>query len=419
MRRRAVLAGLAALGAAGLLASRPRDRGAPYEPYFADLNRLLKEQGPWRPCLLLDLDRLNLNIAHLRANLQPQHAYRLVAKSLPSLKLMDHVLRATGSRRLMAFHQPFLNAEAESFPDADILLGKPLPAGSAAIFYERHRGAFDPARQLQWLIDGEPRLHQYLELAKAQGLKLRLNLELDVGLRRGGFREPAEVIRALDAIAAQAEHASFSGFMGYDPHVVKLPAIAGSRAALFARASARYQAVVDAVRQQRPALWRDDLTLNGAGSPTFALYHDDRLRNDLSLGSALVKPSDFDLDTLSGFVPALFIASPVLKALEGLHLPELPGLSRLMSGWDPNRRRSHFIYGGRWLAQPVAPAGLQMNALYGFSSNQELINGSETTGLAADDHIFLRPTQSEALMLQFGDLLVVRGGALVARWPVL
>jgi hypothetical protein len=33
--------------------------------------------------------------------------------------------------------------------------------------------------------------------------------------------------------------------------------------------------------------------------------------------------------------------------------------------------------------------------------------------------VFLRPNDSEAIMLQFGDLWVVRRGQLKARWPVL
>jgi D-serine deaminase-like pyridoxal phosphate-dependent protein len=33
--------------------------------------------------------------------------------------------------------------------------------------------------------------------------------------------------------------------------------------------------------------------------------------------------------------------------------------------------------------------------------------------------VFLRPMQSEAVLLQFGNLLVLRGETLVDRWPVL
>ena len=36
-----------------------------------------------------------------------------------------------------------------------------------------------------------------------------------------------------------------------------------------------------------------------------------------------------------------------------------------------------------------------------------------------DDYVFLRPAQSEAVLLQFGDLCVLYEGKLVDRWPVL
>ncbi|MBP5131836.1 hypothetical protein HUT02_23685, partial [Pseudomonas protegens] len=41
---------------------RPGDRGLPYSPYFAELNRELKAHGPMQPVMLIDLDRLDHNI---------------------------------------------------------------------------------------------------------------------------------------------------------------------------------------------------------------------------------------------------------------------------------------------------------------------------------------------------------------------
>lgn len=420
MKRRQVLLGLAALGAAGTAWwKKPRDAGAPYDDYFAGLNRLLRAEGPWRPCLVLDLDRLDHNLEVLNKSIQPPKHFRLVAKSLPSLRLMEYVLKRTGSTRLMAFHQPFLNAEAQAFPDSDILLGKPMPAGAAARFYDHHKGRFDPARQLQWLLDTPARLAQYLELATARALRLRINIEIDVGLHRGGVADPASLVKMLDLIKAHPDRLAFAGFMGYDPHVVKIPSVIAARDDLVAAVRARYQAMVDVVKREAPDLWREDLTLNGAGSPTYRLYEQDTLRNDLAIGSGLVKPTDFDMDTLADHVPALFIATPVLKVLDGTRIPGLEGLAGLTTRWDPNQRRAYFVYGGRWMARLEAPAGLRENALYGRSSNQEMVNGSLATGLTPDDHIFLRPTQSEALMLQFGDLVVVRGGKVADHWPVL
>ncbi len=77
-----------------------------------------------------------------------------------------------------------------------------------------------------------------------------------------------------------------------------------------------------------------------------------------------------------------------------------------------------FVYGGYWKARPVSPPGLLENPVFGRSSNQEMLNGSQSVALEVDDYVFYRPTQSESVMLQFGDLALVRGGQIVDFWPV-
>ena len=52
------------------------------------------------------------------------------------------------------------------------------------------------------------------------------------------------------------------------------------------------------------------------------------------------------------------------------------------------------------------------------STNQSPITTSSSVDLAVDDYMFLRPTQSEFVMLQFGDILAVKGGEIVDTWPV-
>lgn len=398
---------------------RPADVGAPYDDYFRQLNQELRKNGPMRPCMLIDLDRLDFNLDVLRRSIRAPKRYRVVAKSLPSIALLDYIAKKTQTDRLMAFHQPFLNREAEAFPAADILLGKPMPVRAAETFYRDLKGGFDPARQLQWLLDTPQRLRQYIELAGALGTKLRVNIEIDVGLHRGGVADNDALGAILGLIAASPQRCEFAGFMGYDPHVVKLPKALGSRAQLFGKVLERYRGFVDYTRSTYPQLWRDDLTLNGAGSPTYRLYENDTLLNDISVGSVLLKPTDFELDLLSDHVPAAFIATPVLKASAGIRAPGMEKFPDVFSWWNPNRQQTFFIYGGHWLAKYASPRGLSSNPLFGYSSNQEMVNGSSQVGLGVDDHIFLRPTQSEAVLLQFGDLITVRGGRLQDRWPVL
>ena len=71
------------------------------------------------------------------------------------------------------------------------------------------------------------------------------------------------------------------------------------------------------------------------------------------------------------------------------------------------------------MADFESPKGLQHNSLYGASTNQAMVNGSNKIKLNVDDHIFLRPHQSEFVFLQFGDLLVVSDGKVVDQWPIL
>lgn len=223
----------------------------------------------------------------------------------------------------------------------------------------------------------------------------------------------------LALIATNPRHLAFAGFMGYDPFVgMDLPGILGSPDELFARVMALYDGFVDYARTRYPALWQADLTLNTAGSPSYRMHERERTSSEVAVGSALLKPSHFDLPSLADHQPAAFIATPVLKRTGAVQIPALDGKSALLSGWDPNLRETFFIYGGNWLAEPVSPSGLHFNGLFGRSSNQEMVNGSSAVGLKVDDQVFLRPTQSEAILLQFGDLLAVRGGRIVERWPV-
>jgi D-serine deaminase-like pyridoxal phosphate-dependent protein len=381
------------------------------------MSKALDEAGIARPTLVIDQRRLFANADVLHRRLRGRYGYRVVAKSLPSLPLVEAVMERTDTRRLMVFHQPFLNLVAEELPRADLLLGKPMPVAAAAKFYDLHvERNFDPSRQLQWLIDSGTRLRQYRVLAEQRQLPMRINLEIDVGLHRGGLRDVSELAELLDLIEGDP-WLTFAGFMGYEPHVVKIPGIMGGPLRAFEKAQAAYRAFVRAAEEK---LGRSiaDLTLNAAGSPTYQLYDGDEPANELCAGSALVKPTDFDLDTLSEHQPAAFIATPVVKALDTTEVPGLEPLSGLLAWLNPNRRKAFFIYGGYWKAVPESPAGLSVNPIYGHSTNQERLNGSASIDLLPDDWVFLRPKQSEHVFLQFGDIAVYDGAQISTHWPV-
>ena len=421
MHRRHFLLGATASALAGALLLRPSDEGAPHDTYFSKLNDLLRTRGPGRPVLLIDAERLERNCKRLAESIGPDQHLRIVAKSLPSPMLIAHVLKHTGATRVMSFHQPFLNALARELPELDVLVGKPMPVRAAETFYRKLDpvSRFAPVQQLKWLIDSHERLLQYQKLARSLGTTIAVSIEVDVGLHRGGLQQAQELDALLNTIADDAPHLQFSGFMGYDAHIGKIPALLESPGASLAKANAVYRSFIERAKARFPELVHERLVYNGAGSPTFRLHRQHSPLNDVSVGSALLKPSDFERPLLADFEPAAFIATPVLKALDGLHLPGPAGLGESWALWDPNRRRTFFVYGGRWLANYASPAGLRDNELYGKSSNQSIVNASRRVNLQVDDYVFLRPTQSESVLLQFGDLALVRNGEIEHYWPVL
>jgi D-serine deaminase-like pyridoxal phosphate-dependent protein len=422
MKRRSALAAIGAgLLGAGALALHPRDRGAPHAAYFSQLAAALRSAGIATPTLVIDHERLMTNAAQIMRNIGARMQLRLVAKSLPCLPLLDLLATAMHTQRLMVFNLAYLQQLAAQRPAHDLLLGKPLPVAAAARFYDDlKRGDFDPARQLQWLVDSPQRMAQYRNLARQRQLDLRVNIEIDVGLHRGGAAS-AEMLQQMLEIMRAEPRMQWAGMMGYDAHIAKVPDLPGVRANALADAQAIYRAyAAQAARVLHGDKTVRGLTLNAAGSPTYRLHDGSGAANEIALGSALVKPVDFDTELLADLAPAAFIATPVLKAQSRFEMPNgAEWIGRAARGWDINQARAYFIYGGNWLADPVSPPGMAPSGLYGTSSNQQLLLGSGAQLLQVDDFVFFRPRQSESVLQQFGDIAVIESGRITQRWPVM
>jgi D-serine deaminase-like pyridoxal phosphate-dependent protein len=411
-RRRLIVGGAAVAAAATVLAVRKGDRGGQHDTYFLAISRALREAGIARPALVVDRTRLRANIAALRRTLAASTlATRVVVKSLPARQLLDEVARGIGTERFMVFNGPMILETVRWRPEGELLLGKPLAAPEVASVCDGLAALGAPGPGPQWLVDTPERIRQYATIGRARDRLLRVSVEIDVGLHRGGCRDAEDLAAALDLIKA-SPNLVFSGLMGYDPHVPKTPSPEKAYDAVIRR----YRESVEVVRSRFGGdLSR--LTFNTAGSPTYALHARDTVATEVAVGSAFVKPRDFDLRTLAHHVPAAFIATPVLKALDRTRIPALESLAGVMTFFDANSERAFFIHGGHWLAEPESPPGLKFNPIFGRSSNQEMLNGSRSVALKVDDYVFFRPAQSEAVLLQFGDLLIYEEGRIVDHWP--
>lgn len=412
-----IAGGIGAIGL-GYMTIKQNDNSGERDPYFLRLQNALMQSGIAKPTLVIDLARLNSNIDTFNSHLPPGMGYRIVAKSLPSIDLLDHIRKGTKTNRLMTFNQPMLNTITETMPETNQLLGKPLPVGGAKTYFDKLRSAeLGASDQVQWLIDTPRRLEQYGNLAQSIGRTIRVNLELDVGLHRGGFEPNSDLESALKTINSSPQ-LEFSGFMGYEPHLPALPTAFGWRDRAKQGAWEKYSQCKSSASDIFGSEYMSRVTLNAAGSPTYRYYEDTSLANEVSAGSCLVKPTDFDTDLLEPYVPASFIATPVIKSFERTRMPGIEFADGLNRSINPNSTKTIFIYGGKWMASPVDPPGLETNKTFGRSSNQEMWNGGENLQISPDEFVFLRPHQSEAVFLQFGAIAVFKDGEIVDEWSV-
>ena len=388
------------------------------ESYFSSLQQALQKAGFFKPTLVTDRSRLFANLDEVLGYLPDSLKFRTVTKSLPAVGLVDAVMRHSSSNRLMVFHQPFMSVAASRWPDCQMLLGKPMPAGALNAFYgSLSGGGFDAGAQVEWLIDSMDRLLQYEQFAGSNGMTLQANLEIDVGFHRGGFRSPEAVLPALRHIHS-SRNLRFSGFMGYDAHVSMFPDHVGLPEIALPETTRRYGEFLAMAREVYGADFSPGrLTLNTGGSTTYRHYGSETVTpaNDVALGSGLLKPTFCDR-ALPMHIPATFIATPVLKRLEGVSVPGLESDPTGGAGDTVRRDVTYFIYGGRWMAEPVWPPDLSTHPVYGRSSNQDMFTSPSSTVLNVDDYVFFRPRQTEAVLLQFGDIAVFEEGRIVDTW---
>ncbi len=383
--------------------------------YFGSIRTALTEAGFNQPVVVIDKSRLDANLNTLQQTLPSQLAVRVVAKSLPSLPLIQHVADHLGTDRLMTFNLPMLQQLSHQMPQADQLLGKPFPVSAAAQFY-RDAGA-EANERVRWLIDTEERLGQYEALASEVGVRIRVCLELDVGLHRGGF-DPGSTLRdALYRVNA-SDDLEFSGFMGYEAHLAKIPELGRLRDKALQQSMELYSESIDLASAILGADRVEGVVRNSAGSMTYRLHDGSDIANETSIGSVLLKGTDFDLDLLEPFEPAVFIATTVLKVLDSIRLPGLD-FAQTITDRLSSKRKTLFVHGGHWLAEPEFPVGMSNYSLWGRSSNQEMFHVDLATSVAPDDFVFLRPHQTEAVLLQFGDIAVYENGSIVDSWPTL
>lgn len=397
---------------------------------FATYNTTLKAERPGLDTVFVDLDLVDENIGVVKAMLGSQFKPRIVTKGLPCLQLIQYVADAFDTNRLMTFSEGVLIACLNQFNRFDILQGRPLPVASVkrVIASVGRKSALSAT----YLIDT-------LDLAKSLaylGLPFKVAVELECGVMRGGPRTNDELLAILDVIA----HSSmvFSGFMGYDGHVVLAPltaTIPGAPVVLtsdqeFANVNTKYQGFIDAAKAKYPQWFTHPVTFNGGGSTTLNYYTGQYTTpvNDVAFGIAILAPSLYD-DVLSqfGIKPALFCASYLSKRIDNAELQFEPGYLPVLAQDNPALQTCYYVNSGGFPANrvyPTAADGLIDNPFsadtsgYHQFSNLAQYYGPQALPLNLGDNVFYRPLEGSAVAW-LGHLTAIRGQSIEKTWKTI
>ncbi|CAF1922307.1 unnamed protein product [Rotaria magnacalcarata] len=390
------------------------------------MNLALKEQRGGANAGIIDLDRLDSNVHFVQKQLGDGYQLRLVTKSLPSLDLLKYMMVKVQTNRLMVFSESFLAEILSNLnPDSlDVLLGTPLPVDAFV-----RLTTYNDWNNINWLIDTKKRLNQYLYYAQQEHIRIKINLEIDVGLHRGGFEIAKDFVEAVEIIKQNSQYIELTGLMGYDGHVPYVPFYINKERSIrktFVHVQELYGQFVDELKKHYGVKAMSTMTFNSGGSHTYFYYSDYKSItpvNDIAVGSGFLAPKQFsDLIEL-GHQPALFLSAPVLKKIESSKLPHAEKLSALVNIWDPNLKTSYFMLSGGWPGELVGPVGLKRNHWWdendlGYTNqlpNQSILSSSDENNLNVSDFVFYHPWEGDG-MLCFKKLVLYKENSIVGEW---
>lgn len=393
----------------------------PPPSYFEQLSSDLDAASIGTPVVLIDLDRMEANVDAISDAIAPSR-FRIVEKSLPSLDLLRRVLERSEARGtptgFLVLHLPFLSDLLAAFPGADVLMGKVHLVSAVRRFFRALDAAaqMDAAARVTFLAASAADCDGFAAIATELGVRLRIAIEVDVGLRRSGVGDPSGLPPLLDRLRA-APSLELRGLLGYDGHVAYGPRN-NLRGLMSAHADAmdELQSFIDALEAMAPELVPDDAIVHSGGTATYPLYGGTPV-NDVATGGGVLRPGEYPDHVISALLPAIFVATPVLAQYDDPGLPfvgrsGIPSLAGL---------QGLTIYGGGWPSLWVHPEGIAGVSLVSdpgaappLVPNQGLVTAPDGLDLGVGDWIYYHPRGSDVLF-QFEEVLCVRGRRLTGE----
>lgn len=264
------------------------------------------------PCLVLDLDRLEQNIASLAAHAD-EHGYALrpVAKVHKSIAIARLQMAAGACGQACA-----TLAEAETLVDAGITGVLLFTSVVSAAKVARLIALNERAQGLLVAVDSQANVDTLAAANRSRGRPLRLLVDCEVGGGRTGLAEVEAVVALARYIAVREGSVSFAGIQAYCGNIQAIADFRERRAAA-AAVAARARAYVAALRSVGlgPAI------VSGGGTGTYAIDPEFAVYTECQAGSYVFMDANYiDVD-LTGtaalpFAPSLFVRTTVVSAAQ-------------------------------------------------------------------------------------------------------
>jgi D-serine deaminase-like pyridoxal phosphate-dependent protein len=350
--------------------------------------------APSTPALIVDLPRVEGNIAEMKRRMDP-----LPAALRPHAKI--HKSPALGRMQLAAGAIGLTTAtiwEAGAMMDAgldDVLVANQAVGPGKAAEAARLAGI----GRLIVAVESEANATELSEAATAAGSEISVLVEFDVGLHRCGVRTAAEALD-LAAVVERRPGLTLEGVLGYEGHCMLEPDRA-LRIEKCKAANAALLEVVDAFSEHGHATG----IVAAGGLGTWDITGANPRITEIHAGSYIFSDA-FHRNLAPGFDPALTILATVISRHGNVAILDC---GRKSIGID------------RTLPEVVSGEGTIMYAhgehfIHEEHTALELDEGSR---LAVGDRVELMPGYSPTTVNYYDIYYVVRDDVVVDVWPVL
>ena len=351
------------------------------------------------PALVIDLQALERNIAAMQ-----EHCNRVGLKLRPHAKTHKSVEIARRQIKAGAAGQCCAKlGEAEALAEGGIeglLVTSPVVTAQA---FARIAKLNAKLNDFMVVADSAVCVDGYEQAGRESGKRLRVIVDVDIGLHRTGIA-PGEAAAELAKRIASSAHLTFAGLQGYAGQLQHVPAFEERRTQSLAALK-----LLGETRDRIVAAGIPCPIVSGGGTGTFNIDAEARVFTELQAGSYIFMDKQYGEVRIANAAPlpfesSLFVQSTVISAA-------IPGLATTDAGL-----KSFATEAGA----PIIHSGAPEGASYFFFGDEQggIILGGAEKKLALGSVVLCTAPHCDPTVNLYDAYHVVDGDRLTAIWPV-